>query len=199
MYVCREVTKMTFQKLLRIALIMTVPLLVMISTASSHPGDEPPDLNSLSDADLKALSVSFERSVCYGTCPAYTVTIHGDGRVEYVGTKNVKESGTREGRVETAKIKILVSEFERAKFFSLSEDYSEGKCRCRVCTDMATAVTELSVKGKTHRVEHYYGCTCAPKALFELEAAIDKSVDTEQWTGDVSKSGPFGTTCFERR
>jgi len=47
-------------------------------------------------------------------------------------------------------------------------------------------------------VQHYYGCTCAPKVLFELESAIDKSVQAEQWTGDVSKQGPLGTTCFDR-
>ena len=63
---------------------------------------------------------------------------------------------------------------------------------------MPSAVITLTVKGVTRRVEHYYGCTCAPKVLFDLESAIDKSGSTEQWTGDVSKSGPFGTTCMDR-
>jgi hypothetical protein len=38
----------------------------------------------------------------------------------------------------------------------------------------------------------------APKALYELELAIDKRINSEQWTGDQRKTGPFGTTCFER-
>lgn len=31
-----------------------------------------------------------------------------------------------------------------------------------------------------------------------LFSAIDKIARTEQWTGDISKQGPFGTTCFNK-
>jgi hypothetical protein len=165
--------------------------------AASGPDDRTPDLNSLPDSDLKTVTVRFERSRCYGSCPAYTLTIHGDGRIEYVGAQHVKVTGTQEGRVEPGTVRALMSEFARAKFLSLPEEYSESKCGgCRRCTDMATAVTEIAVGSTSHRVSHYYGCACAPKALFELESAIDKAANSEQWTGDVSKQGPFGTTCF---
>jgi hypothetical protein len=60
---------------------------------------------------------------------------------------------------------------------------------------MATAITEFTVKGTTHRVKHYFGCGSAPKSVFELESDIDKTANSEQWTGDVSNAGPFGTTC----
>jgi hypothetical protein len=60
---------------------------------------------------------------------------------------------------------------------------------------MATAITELSIRGVTQRVKHYYGCRGAPKSLFDLESVIDKSANSEQWTGDVSNAGPYGTTC----
>jgi len=123
------------------------------------------------------------------------VTIHGDGRVEYAGKDNVKVKGAREGRVEGT-LKVLVSEFARANFLAITDQYSEKKCACRRCTDMPSAVTEISVGAVTHRIDHYYGCGCAPKLLFELESAIDKAAHAEQWTGDVSKQGPFGTTCF---
>src|ERR1700746_1609053 len=55
-----------------------------ITTASGQK-TEAPDLNSLSDSELKALTISLERTGCYGSCPAYTVTIRGDGSVTYVG------------------------------------------------------------------------------------------------------------------
>ena len=29
--------------------------------------------------------VTLERTVCFGTCPAYSVRIAGDGLVEYIG------------------------------------------------------------------------------------------------------------------
>lgn len=56
-----------------------------IKSALGHSDEQTPDLSSLSDADLKTLTIQLERTGCYGTCPAYSVTIHGDGRVEYNG------------------------------------------------------------------------------------------------------------------
>jgi hypothetical protein len=153
-----------------------------------------PDLGSVSDADLQTVTIQLERVGCLGTCPAYSITIHGDGRVEYNGNGYVKETGARDGRMEPGRLRALLSQFAKAKFWEFSEDYSRSRCT-RLCTDMATAVTVVTLKGATHRVKHYYGCGGVPKSLFELESAVDKAVDSQQWTGDVSKAGPFGTTC----
>src|SRR5215471_19307835 len=182
--------------ILRRPLFLVFLSLAVSMTTASGQKTEAPDLNSLSDSDLKALTISFERTQCYGTCPSYTIAIHGDGSVTYIGKEHVKIKENREGRIEPKALRTLLSEFAKAKFLSLPEDYSESKCACRRCTDMATAITELKTTNVTHRVNHYYGCGCAPKALFELESAIDKAANVEQWTGDVSKQGPFGTTCF---
>src|SRR5262249_16479480 len=102
----------------------------------------------------------------------------------------------RAGRIEAGDFKALLAEFDQAKFESVADNYSDEKCSCRRCTDMPTVITELSVGGASHKVTHYYGCTCAPRTLFNLESAIDKSVHSEKWTGDVSQQGPNGTTCF---
>jgi len=190
---------MSFQKLVFMVSLVAVGLSsLVIKSALSHGGDQTPDLSSLSDADLKTVAIQLERIGCYGTCPAYSLTIHGDGRIEYNGKSHVKETGTRDGRIEVDKIRELASQFAKIKFWGITADYSEAKCRGRMCTDMATVVTEISIKGVTHRVNHYYGCGRAPKSLFDLESAIDKSANSEQWTGDVSKAGPFGTTCWEK-
>jgi hypothetical protein len=179
----------------RIAVSVMIASLSLISVKSGlGHGEQTPDLGSVSDPDLKTVTIQLERVGCYGTCPAYSVTIHGDGRVAYTGNGHVKETGGREAKIEPDKIRALLSQFAKAKFWELVEDYSRSKCE-RYCTDMATAVIEVTVKGATHRVKHYYGCGRAPKSLFELEAAVDKAVDAQQWTGDVSKAGPFGTTC----
>jgi Domain of unknown function (DUF6438) len=172
--------------------------LLFISSVSAQPSDPKLDLSSVTDSDLRTMIVHFERTTCFGTCPAYTITISGDGRLEYNGKLHVTEKGLREGHLETDQVKSLLKEFTTAKFLAISEDYSEKNCK-RYCTDMATVVTELSVKGTSHRVKHYYGCGGAPKALFDLESAIDKLANVERWIGDVSKAGPFGTTCMDGR
>jgi hypothetical protein len=154
------------------------------------------DLTLLSDDDLKAVVIRLERTRCLGTCPAYALTIHGDGRVEYVDKEKDGEKRPKKGTVDRSAVKALVSEFTRTKFLSLP-DYLLEKCTCRLCTDLPSAITEIVVRGETHRVRHDYGCGCAPKALFKLESAIDKAANVEQWTGDTSQKGPFGTTCFQ--
>jgi hypothetical protein len=154
------------------------------------------DLDSLSDADLKAVVIRFERTRCFGSCPAYLLTIHGDGKVQFLDKENKQSNSQKESTIDPMAVKALVSEFDRSKFLSLP-DYLLEKCACTQCTDLPSAITEIVVHGKTHRVKHDYGCGCAPKALFDLESAIDKAANVEQWTGDNSKKGPFGTTCFQ--
>lgn len=68
------------------------------------------------------------------------MTIHGDGRVEYDGKGHVREKGPQKGSVDLDTIKTLAEEFAKAKFLTLSEDYSGENCT-RYCTDMPTAVT----------------------------------------------------------
>ncbi len=180
--------------LFSLAIAMTV-----LTFPRGHPfqAGNPVQLTNLTDGELKNVVIRLERSACYGNCPVYKLTIYGDGRLEYVGETNVKLKGNKQAAIDAGDFKSLVSEFDKASYFS-TDQYTEKNCSCRFCTDMPTVTTEIQVRGSTHRVEHYYGCTCAPKTLWVLEQAIDKIVRTERWIGDVSKQGPFGTTCFSR-
>lgn len=186
---------MSLQKIFLGVLLLVLSSFLAIKTLSGHQATPTPDLNSLSEADLKALTIRFERTHCYGSCPSYTLTIHGNGLVQYEGKDNVQTKGAKEGKMEATAIKALLVEFAKAKFLSMP-NYLLEKCTCRRCTDMPSAFTEIVVSGVTHRVKHDYGCGCAPKELFTLESAIDKGAKVEQWTGDVSKQGVFGTTCW---
>ncbi len=49
----------------------------------------------------------------------------------------------------------------------------------------------MTARGATHKVKHYYGCGNAPSSLFELESSMDKTVNSQQWTGDVREAGPL--------
>lgn len=172
----------------------TIAPIAMITPSGLGAG-QIADLSSLSNADLKTVTVRFERTGCFGNCPEYALTIHGDGRVEYAGRSYVKKKGTREGRVDSATVRKLMAEFDRAKFLLLGEDYSTQEHCCGQCTDLPTAITALSALGTVHQVRHYYGCGCAPDELVELESAIDRVINSRRWTGDVSKQGPDGTYC----
>jgi len=197
---------MTPGKLFAILCVIGIGIVLVLRSASSNSGVQTsrssalPDSDfshtALSDSDLETLTIQMERTRCYGTCPAYTVTIHGNGAVEYLGKSYVKVTERRNKQIDAATVKALVAQLSEAKFVLIPDQYSEKRCDCRRCTDFPSATVEVHTSSISHRVEHYYGCACAPKALFDLESAIDKTVGSEQWTGDTSKSGPLGTTCF---
>jgi Domain of unknown function (DUF6438) len=155
-----------------------------------------PQLDSLTSEQLTDLIIQFERTGCYGNCPAYKLTIYGDGRVEYDGIRDVKTKGKKTGKISESDIRVILSAFAKADFFAIGENVSAEKCSCRQCTDFPTALTEISLKDTSHKVNHYLGCGCATKELYSLEEQVDQLTKVEIWTGDVSKAGPFGTTCW---
>jgi hypothetical protein len=170
-------------------------MVAVIATAPVQSQDI--NLPQLTDSEFEGLVILFERTTCYGNCPAYRLTIHGDGRVEYVGLNFVKLTGPRQGQVARTELKKIVEQLSKADFFKIDQ-YTEKACSCTVCTDMPTVITEVKLKDQSHRVEHYYGCRCAPRALWDVEETIDRMVRAEQWIGDVSKQGPAATTCFSK-
>jgi len=180
-----------------LGLIATLIVMAFGGVQNLAPAQSPGALTAMSDQDLRQVAIHLERSTCYGDCPAYKLAIFGDGRVEYEGLKHVKDIGARQGRLEAADVRRLLAEFDKANYFTI-EQFTEEHCTCTLCTDMPTTITELKAGGATHRVQHYYACTCAPKPLFSLEQSIDEIARVARWTGDVSKAGPFGTTCFRR-
>jgi Domain of unknown function (DUF6438) len=158
---------------------------------------KPPQLGSLTTDELKTVVISFERTGCYGNCPAYKLTIRGDGHVDYKGIRDVMTTGNKSGSIDDTGLRSILAAFSKANFFSIGDDVSEQKCSCRVCTDFPTVLTTIDVAGNMHSVSNYHGCGCSSDELWNLEKTIDKVVNVEQWTGDVSKAGPNGTTCWD--
>src|SRR5437588_9243531 len=70
----------------------------------------------VSDAELAWARIEMERTMCYGHCPEYEVTISGSGKVLYGGKENVKVKGTRRATVDREKVRQLLAAFDRAKF-----------------------------------------------------------------------------------
>ena len=71
-------------------------------------GCQQQSLTTLSDSEI----IQLQRYPCYGNCPSYVVTIHGDGRVEYVGLDNVKLKGKHEGLISRDAIKAILAKMQ---------------------------------------------------------------------------------------
>jgi len=130
------------------------------------------------------LEITLERTECYGRCPAYRLTITADGKVVFEGRRFVKQEGTTiKSSISREGLKQLMAEFDRVKFFSLEDDYSNDLNRCP--TDNPSAFTSIRINGESKIIKHYHGCREPKfKGLTELENKIDEIVNTAQWLPD---------------
>ncbi len=126
--------------------------------------------------DSSGAVVVLERTICYGTCPIYKITIFGDGRVQYIGERFVRIAGTRSAKISKEKVNQLIDVFQKAGYFLMKDSYT-----MRDMTDLPSAIISITVSGKTKTVTHYHGDTGAPKVLNELENRIDQTVDSQKW------------------
>ena len=158
-------------------LILILGLLISGCAPSVETPTTSPTENVFSD-----LVIMMERTACHGTCPIYKLTISGDGNVIYQGQDFVQVKGEQTASLSPAQIQDLVSAFEQANFFKLT-DYTHEDT-----TDSPSVITSITLNGKTKTVNHYYGDSSAPQALFDLESKIDEITNSKQWTGSVTSS-----------
>jgi Domain of unknown function (DUF6438) len=163
-------------------------LLTLLVTSTGCQSDSHSGQAAIPQNIPQDLMVTLERTVCFGTCPDYKLTITSDGVVVLEGRHFVKREGaTIKSAISQERLKQLMEEFDRVKFFSLEDDYSDDRRVCdELWTDNPSAFTSIRINGKSKTVKHYHGCRGpkVPKELTELENNIDKIVNTAQWLPD---------------
>lgn len=70
--------------------------------------------------------LTFERTPCFGTCPAYTMKIFADGRVAYEGRRAVPMMGQQELKLPVATLVEMLRQTREAHFDQFQERYSRG-------------------------------------------------------------------------
>jgi hypothetical protein len=125
----------------------------------------------------KAFAVSLRRSPCFGSCPAYDLTVLGNGRVFFNGRWPVKHTGPRSKTIPDARIQDLRREISHSGFF---ERFAEQYVNYEI-TDAASAVVSVTDGKRTKTVSHYFGDSKAPKELKVLEDRIDELAGTDEW------------------
>jgi len=83
----------------------------------------PPRTVSLSNPrDLSATKIELARGPCFGPCPVYTITVLGDGRVEYWGRQKHSRFDTRkQGKIERDKVAQILQTLDKVKFMTLED------------------------------------------------------------------------------
>ena len=145
-----------------------------IHTASqSHTSEIPSDL-----------AITLERTRCYGYCPSYVLKISAIGKVTYEGRASVKLVGQAESSISQEKLRELILAFEKINYFELRASYETPNDGCKDwVTDGPTAITSLTINGRSKSVRHYSGCLgmAVLAELDKLERAIDDAANTQQW------------------
>ncbi len=116
--------------------------------------------------------ITMERTPCFGACPAYHLTVFGNGTVVYEGFSSVAVTGKQTSQISQEKVIELVNEFYRAGFFTLRDSYVED------VTDLPSTTTSISIKDETKSVYRYgFG----PERLVQLEDKIDEITEASKW------------------
>lgn len=120
--------------------------------------------------------ITLERSVCFGFCPDYTVSITGGGEVSYEGRRFVNVAGHQTATIPAADVERLLARFDAVGFNRLRDEY-----RAHV-TDLPTYTITLERNGVTKRVLDYGGIGAGmPEAVRDLQDEIDRTANTGRW------------------
>lgn len=143
--------------------------------------------------DRDKLTIALQRSACFGACPDYSVTIHGDGRVVFetdgeatdlvsglhramAFSSGVLVRGRHDDRIDPAAVAALVQQFREAHFFSLRDEYAAQ------ITDHPTYVLTIDTGHGKKTVVDYVGQEVGmPRSVSHLQEEVDRLAGTARW------------------
>ena len=135
--------------------------------------------------DLKSLRITLKRTTCFGSCPAYSLEISGDGSVVYQGQRYVVFTGEHHDHISKEALGQILAAFRKADYFSLKDKYFYG------VTDNPTTTTSIAFDGMQKSVIDYVGEHAGmPHAVAELEETIDRVVGTLKWVYGNAETVP---------
>jgi len=159
-------------------------LLVIVGCHSTGGRAEPETSETLGD------SLVLERTVCFGFCPQYRVSIARGGQVRFE-SRNPQDSGrVAEAVANPGAVDSLFGRAATLNLDSLPPRLMGQSPYCKlVATDMPTAIISWYRPGGAVRVEDYQGCfvrndssaTHVIQRLRDFEAALDSVAGTARW------------------
>jgi hypothetical protein len=81
--------------------------------------------------------LTFERTPCFGTCPAYTMQVYADGRVTYEGRSHVPLMGKQNLKLSAAVVAEMLRQAKEARFEAFATQYKSG------VTDMPSTIVAI--------------------------------------------------------
>lgn len=135
--------------------------------------------------DWNSLRMTLARTGCFGTCPSYSIEVHGDGTVLYESNGYTAIHGNHRGKVSKEAVAQMLDAFQRANYFSLANEYKA------LVTDNPTYTTSIKFDSHFKKIVDYVGLSVGmPAVVQQLEDAVDELSDSARWTkGDSATVG----------
>jgi len=132
-------------------------------------------INLFDTTPAQDVIITVERTMCFGFCPAYRLSIYGNGKVVYEGRYHVRVEGKRTTFIPKSKVRELVAEFERIGFYEFDDHYIIA------ATDLASVLVSIDLDGKSKTVDIYGGG--APEEIVNLINQIEEAANVVRWVG----------------
>ncbi|GAB2847085.1 DUF6438 domain-containing protein [Hymenobacter ruber] len=81
--------------------------------------------------------LTFERTPCYGRCPAYIMQVYADGRVAYEGRHSVPMMGKHELKLPASAVADMLRQAKEAHFETFEKEYRSG------ATDLPSTIVTI--------------------------------------------------------
>jgi hypothetical protein len=128
--------------------------------------------------------ITLRRTVCYGRCPAYQVSVTTRGIV-FEGDAFVAATGRHTDTADPHAVRELAKKFVAADFYSMNDEYRAS------VTDNPTYVLSISVDDHKKEIHDYVGSWVGmPAVITELEDAVDSFAQTERWIKGTESIAP---------
>jgi hypothetical protein len=133
-----------------------------------------------------------ERTVCFGSCPAYRLSLTAGGRVSFLSLNPGHSGKSAADTISREKFDNLVSRAHSIGFFTLPDTIANDQVLCPLrATDHPAATLTVFRSAHVKRVVDYHGCytgaeppfnrVAAVSQLHLLEAQVDSAAGAERW------------------
>jgi hypothetical protein len=164
---------------------MRLVVVWVAACSSAPPQAHEPIENHAGSAVIEpssALDITLDRGACFGHCPIYTVTIHRDGVVDWVGMDHVKVVGKAHGQIDRGGLQQLDVAIDAIRFFERDKHgHLESARDMWICTDTSTITITVTRGTTAHTIEDDQ-CH-SDNELAILERLIDTIANTATWIG----------------
>jgi len=126
-----------------------------------------------SENQSKPITLYYERTACFGTCPIFRFTVFNDNSCLYEGDNFVEMIGKFTGKADRDEVIKVVDMAERIGYINFKNEYDNP-----MIMDIPAIVTQVNTDGKKKSmIDRYQGPTTA-HSLYE---AFDELILSIKW------------------